>query len=143
MSTKHFRTFGRIGHWLVRIAPRVGFGLLVLFGLAAIPWTYFNIKWGRPLEVELAALKAQGMPLTLAEAAPEPVPDDQNAALVYNEVFQVQSDIAEEVIGQLDVTLLGPERNGLESRPTDNLDAYQAFLQGIHFEASAGVPFSP
>ncbi len=93
MGQKYFPTFKRmpiaIGRWLVRIAPKVGFGLLVLFVLVAIPWTYFNIKWGRELEAELAALKAQGMPLTMVEAAPKPVPDDQNAAVVYQEVFRV------------------------------------------------------
>ena len=82
MARKYFPTFTAIGRWM-------GFGLLVLFVLLAIPWTYFNIKWGRELEAKLAALKAEGMPLTFAEAAPQPVPDDQNAAVVYQEVFRV------------------------------------------------------
>ena len=90
MAQKSFATFIAIGRWLVRIAPKVGLGVLVLFVLLAIPWTYFNIKWGRELEAELAALKAQGMPLTMVEAAPKPVPDDQNAAVVYQEVFKVR-----------------------------------------------------
>lgn len=89
MGHKFFHTFIAVGRWLVQIAPKVGFGLLVLFVLLAIPWTYFNIKWGRELEAELAALKAQGMPLTPAEVAPKPVPDDQNAAVLYQEVFKV------------------------------------------------------
>ncbi len=90
MTRKLFPTFRVIGRWLVRIAPRVGFVLLVLFVLLAIPWTYFNIKWGRELEAELSALKAQGMPLTMMEAAPKPAREDQNAAVVYQEVFQVE-----------------------------------------------------
>jgi len=92
MNQQRFPTIIRIGRWCVRVAPRVGFGLLVLFVLAAIPWTYFNIKWGRELEATLAELKAQGMPLTLAEAAPKPVPDSQNAARLYQRVFQVDFD---------------------------------------------------
>jgi len=87
MNQQRFPTFRRIARWCVRVAPRVGFGLLVLFVLAAIPWTYFNIKWGRELEAKLAELKAQGMPLTMAEAAPKDVPDDQNAAVLYQKVF--------------------------------------------------------
>ena len=79
----------RVGRWAWRVAPKVGWTLLVLFVLAAIPWTYFNIKYGRELEAELARIKAAGEPLTLVEAAPKPVPDDQNAAVLYNEVFRI------------------------------------------------------
>ncbi len=92
MGHKFFPAFAGMGRWLVRIAPKVGLGLLVLFVLLAIPWTYFKIKWGRQLEAELAALKAQGMPLTMVEAAPKPVPDDQNAAVLYQQVFRVDFD---------------------------------------------------
>jgi len=74
---------------LIRAAPKIGFGLLVLFVLAAIPWTYFNVKYGRELEAELARIKAAGEPLTLTEAAPESVSDDQNAAVLYERVFKV------------------------------------------------------
>lgn len=45
--------------------------------------------WAQALQAELAALKAQGMPLTLAEAAPKPVPDDLNAASLYSEAFDI------------------------------------------------------
>jgi TolB-like protein/tRNA A-37 threonylcarbamoyl transferase component Bud32/Tfp pilus assembly protein PilF len=47
------------------------------------------------------------------------------------EVFRVQSDIAERVAARLDVTLLDPERRALEKRPTENLAAYEAYLQGL------------
>ncbi len=87
MNEERFPTVRRVGRWCVRVAPRVGFGLLVLFVLVAIPWTYFNIKWGLELEAKLAELKAQGLPLTLAEAAPKPVPASQNAAVLYQKVF--------------------------------------------------------
>ena len=43
MAQENFPSFKRmpraIGRWLVRIAPKVGLGLLVLFVLLAIPWT--------------------------------------------------------------------------------------------------------
>ena len=87
MSTNEYPALRRIGLWLRRILPRIGFVLLILFVLAAIPWTYFNIKWGRELEAKLAELKAQGMPLSLQEAAPKAVPEAQNAAVLYQEVF--------------------------------------------------------
>jgi serine/threonine protein kinase/tetratricopeptide (TPR) repeat protein len=46
-------------------------------------------------------------------------------------IFGVQSEIAEEVIKQLDLTLLAPERRALMARPTENLEAYDYFLRGI------------
>ncbi len=49
---------------------------------------------------------------------------------VMDEIFQVQSEIAEQVIAQLDVALLQPERTAMTARPTENLDAYQAYLRG-------------
>jgi TolB-like protein/Flp pilus assembly protein TadD len=50
---------------------------------------------------------------------------------VIDDIFAVQSDIAEEVVGQLGVTLLPEERRSLEARPTENLAAYQAYLRGL------------
>jgi len=47
------------------------------------------------------------------------------------EVFRLQSDIAERVARELDITLLGQERTALVSKPTDNIEAYEYYLQGI------------
>jgi len=49
------------------------------------------------------------------------------------DIFAVQSDIAENVIRQLNITLLEPERRALKARPTDNLEAYQAYVRGIDY----------
>jgi serine/threonine-protein kinase len=49
------------------------------------------------------------------------------------DIFAVQSDVAEKVIRQLDITLLEPERRALKAKPTENLDAYQAYLKGINY----------
>ncbi|UCC82132.1 MAG: tetratricopeptide repeat protein [Gemmatimonadota bacterium] len=49
---------------------------------------------------------------------------------VLSEIFQVQSDIAENVALALDITLLGPQRQAIWARPTENLDAYDYFLRG-------------
>jgi serine/threonine-protein kinase len=49
---------------------------------------------------------------------------------VLSDVFQVQGSIAGEVARALDVALAAPEREQLESRPTRNLAAYDAFLRG-------------
>jgi len=68
----------------------VGLGLLVviLFGL----WLYFDAKYQHMIDVELARIRAEGWPVTAAECAPEPVPDKQNAAVLYQQVFQVDFD---------------------------------------------------
>ena len=47
------------------------------------------------------------------------------------EIFAVQSSIAEEVARELNVTLLEPERQAAEERPTENMEAYQAYLRGM------------
>ncbi len=49
---------------------------------------------------------------------------------VIDDVFEMQSEIASEVVAQLGVTLLEPEREELDIKPTDNLEAYQAYLRG-------------
>ncbi len=46
------------------------------------------------------------------------------------EIFGVQVEIAEQVAGALDVTLLEPERRRLAARPTDNMEAYDYYLRG-------------
>jgi TolB-like protein len=53
------------------------------------------------------------------------------------DIFEVQSDIASRVLEQLDVTLLGPERAALQARPTDDLEAYQAYLRGLFYSRVA------
>ncbi len=52
---------------------------------------------------------------------------------VIDDIFEVQSDIAGQVIGQLDIALLGTERATLEAKPTDNLEAYQLYLKGLDY----------
>ena len=54
----------------------------------------------------------------------------ENYDRVLDDIFQVQSEIAGEVIDQLGVTLLEPERQAMTARPTENLEAYQAYLRG-------------
>jgi non-specific serine/threonine protein kinase len=46
------------------------------------------------------------------------------------DVFAIQAEIAGQVIDELGVTLLAPERAAVEGRPTENMEAYQAWLRG-------------
>jgi len=54
-------------------------------------------------------------------------------ARVLEDIFAVQSDIAGQVISQLQTTLLEPERHAIEVLPTNNMEAYQAYLLGMRY----------
>ncbi len=50
-----------------------------------------------------------------------------------DDVFAVQSEIAETVAERMGVMLTEEGRKSLSSRPTDNLEAYQAYLRGRYY----------
>ncbi len=47
--------------------------------------------------------------------------------------FAVQSEIAGAVVGQLGVALLPDEQRAIATRPTESLEAYQAYLRGLEY----------
>jgi len=53
---------------------------------------------------------------------------------VIEDLFSVQSEIAEQVAQKLDLTVLEPERRAMKARPTENLEAYDAYLKGREHE---------
>jgi serine/threonine protein kinase/tetratricopeptide (TPR) repeat protein len=56
---------------------------------------------------------------------------------VLADIFQVQSDMAEQVAQALDITLLEPERQAIKSKPTENTEAYDYYLRGnLYFHRS-------
>jgi TolB-like protein/cytochrome c-type biogenesis protein CcmH/NrfG len=54
----------------------------------------------------------------------------------FEDIFEVQSDIARHVIDNLQVALLEPERRAVDAKPTDNMDAYNAYLRGLTYAGS-------
>jgi serine/threonine-protein kinase len=56
---------------------------------------------------------------------------------VLADVFEVQSSIAEQVVGAMDVALLEPDRRAFATRPTLNLRAYDYYLRGNEAYSSA------
>jgi len=66
-----------------------------VFVVGAAFWTVSNMRYGRMLERELAALKTEGYALTVAEVKPAPVPEADNAARLYLPLFQVSFDPAQ------------------------------------------------
>jgi len=56
---------------------------------------------------------------------------------IFEDIFDIQNDIAQIVVEKLGLTLLDTEQEAVVSRPTENVEAYQAFLRGRHL---AGRP---
>ena len=56
------------------------------------------------------------------------------------EVFEVQSRIAEQVAAELDLALRQPEHDALAAKPTENFQAYDFYLRGNEFLLKAGNP---
>lgn len=52
---------------------------------------------------------------------------------IFDDIFEVQSDIAQKVVEQLGVKLLKPERKAVEVQPTENLEAYHAYLRARYY----------
>ncbi len=52
---------------------------------------------------------------------------------IIDDVFEIQSEIAMKVVEELGLTLLEDESTSAEFRPTDNIDAYHAYLRGLYF----------
>ncbi|MFH1891454.1 MAG: protein kinase [Candidatus Zixiibacteriota bacterium] len=50
------------------------------------------------------------------------------------EVFEIQSEIAARIADALDVTLLDPQRQSLNSRPTESIEAYDFYLRGLDYD---------
>lgn len=50
---------------------------------------------------------------------------------VIDDIFAVQTEIASEVIRQMDIVLLEPERQAMETQPTASSEAFRAYLQGM------------
>ncbi|MBU1767099.1 MAG: hypothetical protein KJ648_03215, partial [Candidatus Omnitrophica bacterium] len=59
----------------------------VIFGILIGIYIILDITFSIQLKNKIAELKAQGRPITIAEIIPPPVPDEENAAILYNKVF--------------------------------------------------------
>jgi adenylate cyclase len=64
----------------------------------------------------------------------------QNYDRTLDDIFAVQSEIAENVAGELKVQLLESEKETLEKKPTENTEAYSDFLRGRELYREATEP---
>ncbi len=56
-----------------------------------------------------------------------------------DEIFRVQSEIAQGVVEALDITLLQPQRRAMQAVPTRNLEAYDYYLRGEEYKHRGGA----
>jgi TolB-like protein/Tfp pilus assembly protein PilF len=56
------------------------------------------------------------------------------------DIFAVESEVATAIADKLQAALTGNEQRALTSKPTINLDAYDAYLHGIEFDRRSELP---
>ena len=56
------------------------------------------------------------------------------------DIFAVESEVATAIADKLQAALTGSEQRALASKPTVNLDAYDAYLHGIEFDRRTELP---
>jgi len=61
----------------------------------------------------------------------------------FTDIFGVESDIAKRIADSLQAKLTGREQQALAVKPTNNLEAYDAYLRGLAFEARTYPSYSP
>ncbi len=57
-----------------------------------------------------------------------------------DDIFAVQSEIAEKVAGELKIKLLEPEKETIGKKPTENMEAYSNFLRGRELYREGSEP---
>lgn len=59
---------------------------------------------------------------------------------LFQNIFSIQSEIAEQVIQRLDITLSESENSAMSGIPTDNMVAYQTYLRGLDYLKYSHAP---
>ncbi|MEA3403051.1 MAG: hypothetical protein U9R79_17550 [Armatimonadota bacterium] len=80
------------------------YALLAVALLVVAPWWYLLHQSRAMLQEELQRIEDAGEPMTLTEAAPKPVPADENAADLYQQVFNVSFTSSYGATSDLDAT---------------------------------------
>jgi len=57
----------------------------------------------------------------------------------YKDIFELQSTIAEQISKELNTELSDVERNQIEKKPTNNLEAYNLYLKGVHLQRNGSA----
>src|SRR4029453_2602235 len=59
------------------------------------------------------------------------------------DVFAIESEVAEKIVAQLRAQISPSEKAAIEQKPTNNPEAYDAYLRGLAFEARYSSSYSP
>lgn len=78
-----------------RVFRALAIALAVIVLAFVAPWLYLDWRMARDVEDTFARLERAGRPMSLTELAPKPVPDSENAAVLYQEVFRVDFETGE------------------------------------------------
>jgi len=99
-----------------RLALGCGGLVVVLLVLALAAYVILHVAGGRQVRAALARVKASGAPTTWQQAIPPPIPDDQNAAVLYEKAFAalILSSQAKSEVLQYLYTPSRNERKALE-----------------------------
>lgn len=74
-----------------KVLKVIGKIFLSLIALIIVVYIVLNIVFSIQLRNKIAELKKQGRPMTIAEIIPAPVPDEENAAILYNKAFALMT----------------------------------------------------
>jgi adenylate cyclase len=55
------------------------------------------------------------------------------------DIFSVESEVAKAIADQLRAKLTGEEEQVIAAKPTDNIEAYEAYLRGLAYSLKAGI----
>ncbi len=88
-----------------------------------------TVRWATD---EKGARKVEISPALVTVADLTTKPAGGPYLVVPSDVFQVQTDVATRVADALNVTLTGADQQALTNRPTQNNEAYDAYLRGEH-----------
>ncbi len=58
------------------------------------------------------------------------------------DIFSVESEVAKAIADQLRAKLTGQEEQAISAKPTDNVEAYDAYLRGLAFEGRSSSSFA-
>ncbi|MFQ5676739.1 MAG: protein kinase, partial [bacterium] len=88
-----------------------------------------SVRWARP---ENAGNKVRITP-QLIRVSDETNLWTKSYDRIIDDIFAIQSQIARDVVRELGITLLQSEHKAVSVQPTENLEAYQAYLQGRYY----------
>ena len=74
---------------LLPIVIKIAKGTLVVLALALVAHAILLAVWRREVETKLAAIRARGEPVYAKDLAPKPMPDGENAAVIYEKAFRL------------------------------------------------------